>query len=79
LATWERGVRRRRQPALDRFHQRQVLGNRRVEEMRAAETTGRFGTTEEFGTACAFLCGAQAGYITGQNLLLDGGSYPGTL
>ncbi len=50
-----------------------------MEEMRAAETAGRFGTTEEFGAACAFLCGAQAGYITGQNLLLDGGAYPGTL
>ncbi len=50
-----------------------------MEEMRAAETAGRFGTPEEFGAACAFLCGAQAGYITGQNLLLDGGAYPGTL
>jgi 3-oxoacyl-[acyl-carrier protein] reductase len=39
---------------------------------------GRFGTIEEFGAACAFLCSAQAGYITGQNLLLDGGAYPGT-
>jgi 3-oxoacyl-[acyl-carrier protein] reductase len=36
----------------------------------------RFGTTEEFGAACAFLCSAQAGYITGQNLLLDGGTIP---
>lgn len=34
---------------------------------------------EEFGEACAFLCGQHAGYITGQNLLLDGGGYPGTL
>ena len=50
-----------------------------IEEERAAETAGRFGTIEEFGAACAFLCGAQAGYITGQNLLLDGGSFPGTL
>jgi len=38
----------------------------------------RFGTVEEFGDACAFLCGANAGYIVGQNLLLDGGVYPGT-
>ena len=44
-----------------------------------ANPAGRFGTVEEFGAACAFLCSAQAGYITGQNLLLDGGSYPGTL
>src|SRR5690606_37207259 len=40
---------------------------------------GRFGTIEEFGAACAFLCSAQAGFITGQNLLLDGGAYQGTM
>ena len=39
---------------------------------------GRFGTAEEFGAACAFLCSVQAGYITGQSLLMDGGAYPGT-
>ena len=38
----------------------------------------RFGTAEEFGALCAFLCSVHAGYITGQNLLLDGGAYPGT-
>lgn len=38
---------------------------------------GRFGTPEEFGAACSFLCSAQAGYITGQNLQLDGGAYSG--
>jgi len=43
-----------------------------------ANPAGRFGTIEEFGDACAYLCSAQAGFITGQNLLLDGGSYPGT-
>jgi 3-oxoacyl-[acyl-carrier protein] reductase len=52
------------------------------EEMRRARAeanpSGRFGTIEEFGDACAYLCSAQAGYITGQNLLLDGGAYPGT-
>jgi 3-oxoacyl-[acyl-carrier protein] reductase len=37
----------------------------------------RFGTPEEFGAACAFLCSIHAGYITGQNLLLDGGAFPG--
>jgi 3-oxoacyl-[acyl-carrier protein] reductase len=36
----------------------------------------RFGTPGEFGDACAFLCSAQAGYITGQNLLIDGGVFP---
>lgn len=39
---------------------------------------GRFGQPGEFGKACAFLCSAHAGYITGQNLLIDGGAYPGT-
>jgi 3-oxoacyl-[acyl-carrier protein] reductase len=38
----------------------------------------RFGGAHEFGDLCAFLCSAQAGYITGQNLLIDGGAYPGT-
>ena len=44
----------------------------------AANPAGRFGTIEEFGAACAFLCSAHAGFITGQNWLLDGGHYPGT-
>ena len=38
----------------------------------------RFGTSDEFGRACAFLCSVHAGYITGQNWLIDGGAYPGT-
>jgi len=38
----------------------------------------RFGSSEEFGAVCAFLCSIQAGYLTGQNILLDGGAYPGT-
>lgn len=38
----------------------------------------RFGTPEEFGAICAFLCSLQAGYINGQNVLADGGAYPGT-
>jgi 3-oxoacyl-[acyl-carrier protein] reductase len=53
-----------------------------VEEARAERLTtipaGRFGTIEDFGTACAFLCSQQASYITGQNWLVDGGLYPGT-
>jgi 3-oxoacyl-[acyl-carrier protein] reductase len=39
---------------------------------------GRLGQRDEFGAACAFLCSTHAGYITGQNWLLDGGAYPGT-
>jgi 3-oxoacyl-[acyl-carrier protein] reductase len=38
----------------------------------------RFGQPDEFGAYCAFICSAHAGFLTGQNLLLDGGSYPGT-
>jgi 3-oxoacyl-[acyl-carrier protein] reductase len=38
----------------------------------------RFGNPEEFGAICAFLCSVHAGYITGQNVLADGGAYPGT-
>ena len=37
----------------------------------------RFGKPDEFGAACAFLCSAHAGYITGQNLLIDGGTFSG--
>ena len=39
---------------------------------------GRYGTPEEFGAICAFLCSMQAAYMTGQNVLADGGAYPGT-
>ncbi|MRW84174.1 SDR family oxidoreductase [Pseudoduganella sp. FT26W] len=49
-----------------------------LEAKRQAIPAGRFGTAEEFGAFCAFLCGAHGGYFTGQNLLLDGGAYPGT-
>ncbi len=38
----------------------------------------RFGHADEFGAYCAWLCSQQAGYVTGQNLLIDGGAYPGT-
>jgi len=60
----------------------QKLG-KTVDELARARAEGnpakRFGTIEEFGAACAFLCSVHAGYITGQNLLMDGGHYPGTL
>ncbi len=48
-------------------------------ERRVANPAGRFGDPAEFGDACAYLCSAQAGFITGQNSLLDGGAFPGTL
>jgi 3-oxoacyl-[acyl-carrier protein] reductase len=43
-----------------------------------ANPSRRFGTPAEFGAVCAFLCSVHAGYINGQNWLLDGGGYPGT-
>lgn len=45
---------------------------------REATPAGRFGDPAEFGRTCAFLCSGHAGYITGQNVLIDGGAYPGT-
>ena len=50
-----------------------------AKERADANPAGRFGDPVEFGEACAFLCSVHAGYITGQNLLIDGGAYPGTL
>jgi 3-oxoacyl-[acyl-carrier protein] reductase len=47
-------------------------------QQRASNPSKRFGTPAEFGAFCAFLCSAHAGYLTGQNILLDGGAYPGT-
>jgi len=49
-----------------------------TEGRRNAVPAKRFGAPEEFGAACAFLCSQRAGYIIGQNILVDGGSYPGT-
>ena len=44
----------------------------------AATPARRLGNSDEFGATCAFLCSVHAGYITGQNVLIDGGAYPGT-
>ena len=53
-----------------------------VDEVRAVQIAQvpakRFGTPDEFGAICAFLCSRQAGYLNGQNILPDGGLYPGT-
>ncbi|MBL8360938.1 MAG: SDR family oxidoreductase [Rubrivivax sp.] len=48
------------------------------EQRRAGVPAGRFGRPAEFGAVCAFYCSAHTGYMTGQNILLDGGLYPGT-
>lgn len=54
-----------------------------LEEARAARIgtipAGRFGTAEEFGAACAWLCSNHAGFVIGQNILLDGGAFPGAM
>ncbi|PCJ37455.1 MAG: 3-oxoacyl-ACP reductase [Cellvibrionales bacterium] len=44
----------------------------------ASSPAGRMGDPDEFGATCAFLCSAMSGYMTGQNILLDGGVYSGT-
>ncbi len=50
-----------------------------MEQRKANVPAGRFGQPDEFGAAAAFLCSSQAGFITGQNLLLDGGIFQGAL
>lgn len=70
----------------DRLQQTVVATAKRtgqeVEEIRKARMASnparRFGRPEEFGAACAFLCASGSGFITGQNMLLDGGAFPGT-
>ncbi|MDO4705999.1 MAG: SDR family oxidoreductase [Comamonadaceae bacterium] len=52
----------------------EAMRQRQIDSIPAA----RLGQADEFGAACAFLCSQQAGYITGQNWLIDGGAYPGT-
>lgn len=63
------------------FHIANVKGitTEEAREVRRKENpSGRLGDPAEFGDACAFLCSAQMGYVTGQNFLMDGGAYPGT-
>lgn len=52
-----------------------------IEDVRTAQQAaipaGRFGTPQEFGAICAFLCSVHAAYMTGQNVLADGGAFPG--
>ena len=49
-----------------------------LDQRRKTNPSQRYGTAAEFGAVCAFLCSVHAGYMTGQNVLLDGGAYPGT-
>ncbi len=57
---------------------KQGITLQQAEAARAASIPARrFGHPDEFGAACAFLCSSHAGFITGQNLLMDGGIFPG--
>ncbi|GAB4523472.1 MAG: SDR family oxidoreductase [Roseibium sp.] len=62
------------------FERAAQQSGRDIEEVRAEQAAEipvrRFGTAEEFGQTCAFLCSRHAGYITGQNILMDGGLFP---
>ena len=58
---------------------RGVSVDQMIAERGKANPAGRVGDPEELGLACAFLCAAKSGFITGQNILLDGGAFPGTL
>lgn len=63
-------------------HQARAAGRDPAELRRQREAgipAKRLGDPAEFGAACAFLCSAQAGYITGQSLLMDGGAFPGVM
>jgi 3-oxoacyl-[acyl-carrier protein] reductase len=57
-------------------------GGKSVADVRQAAMdaipAGRFGNAIEFGAVCAFMCSVHASYLVGQNVLLDGGAYPGT-
>ncbi|MBO0343599.1 SDR family oxidoreductase [Roseibium sp. CAU 1637] len=61
------------------FERSAAASGKSIDQVRAEQAaeipTGRFGTAEEFGQTCAFLCSVHAGYMTGQNVLLDGGLY----
>jgi 3-oxoacyl-[acyl-carrier protein] reductase len=57
--------------------QKSVTYGQAIDEIRNSIAAKRLGRPEEFGAACAYLCSVQASYISGQNLSLDGGTYPG--
>lgn len=64
----------------ERLMNREGIGRDEARALIASTiAAGRMGTPAEFGDACAYLCSAQAGYISGQNLQIDGGSYGGLI
>jgi 3-oxoacyl-[acyl-carrier protein] reductase len=50
-----------------------------MDQRRNSNPARRFGVAAEFGDACAYLCSAQAGFVTGQNFLMDGGAFNSTI
>jgi len=58
--------------------QRSVEASTVADERKRTVPARRFGNADEFGRVCAFLCSMHSGYLTGQNILVDGGAYPGT-
>ncbi len=65
---------------IDATAKKQGISSDQAATARAASIPAkRFGTPDEFGAACAFLCSAHASYITGQSLLVDGGAFPGVM
>ena len=71
---------RRLQSGLEREAEARGVDVETVRQEAAASIPARrIGTPAEFGAACAFLCSVHAGFITGQNLLIDGGAFPGVL
>lgn len=69
----------RRSEVLAEAEKRGISVDELVAEHGRSIPAGRVGDPAELGLFCAFLCGANAGFITGQNILLDGGAFPGTL
>jgi 3-oxoacyl-[acyl-carrier protein] reductase len=64
--------------AFDTDRLRQLLDENARQARLEQIPIARFGSPDEFGQLCAYLCSTQAGYLTGQNILIDGGAYPGT-
>jgi 3-oxoacyl-[acyl-carrier protein] reductase len=63
--------------ATDRVQSTMGADPEKLASRKASIPAGRFGEPDEFGALCAFLCSAHAGYIAGQNILIDGGAFPG--
>jgi 3-oxoacyl-[acyl-carrier protein] reductase len=70
---------RQMKPMVERARQAGMSYDAFMQSQYAQVPVGRFGTPEEFGIACAYLCSAHVGFIVGQNLLMDGGGFHSTI